>query len=213
MRWCWPRCRRLPNASCSTTGCNANVASIPTPRSTCCELPEGGPAAGACWRASSRSWRPTRTASVVPVRVFWVPGGLPTRSKVVALISGPRHLSAAGDSATPHPASKDPSRARVVAGEPAKVSELRQQWSDTTVGENPREFARFVHPPRRAWPSNASSCACSGPNTSRRNWSSRKCWRRRGFVRDWSRFPGPPSRRPARCSTSSPPDGAGSPST
>src|SRR6185295_13214269 len=39
---------------------------------------------------------------------------------------------------------KDPSRARVVAGEPAKVSELRQQWSDTTVAENPREFARFV---------------------------------------------------------------------
>ena len=26
--------------------------------------------------------------SVVPVRVFWVPGGLPTRSKVVALLSG-----------------------------------------------------------------------------------------------------------------------------
>jgi glycerol-3-phosphate O-acyltransferase len=32
----------------------------------------------------------------------------------------------------------------VVAGEPAKVSELRQQWSDTTTAENPREFARFV---------------------------------------------------------------------
>jgi glycerol-3-phosphate O-acyltransferase len=32
----------------------------------------------------------------------------------------------------------------VVDGEPAKVSELRQQWSDTTVAENPREFARFV---------------------------------------------------------------------
>jgi glycerol-3-phosphate O-acyltransferase len=31
-----------------------------------------------------------------------------------------------------------------VAGEPAKVSELRQQWQDTTVGENPRDFARFV---------------------------------------------------------------------
>ena len=32
----------------------------------------------------------------------------------------------------------------MVAGEPAKVSELRQQWSDTTVAENEREFARFV---------------------------------------------------------------------
>jgi glycerol-3-phosphate O-acyltransferase len=39
---------------------------------------------------------------------------------------------------------KDPSRARVVAGEPAKVSDLRQQWSETTVAENPRDFARFV---------------------------------------------------------------------
>jgi len=38
----------------------------------------------------------------------------------------------------------DRHRARVVAGEPAKVSELRQQWRDTTVGENPRDFAQFV---------------------------------------------------------------------
>ncbi|GJF08852.1 glycerol-3-phosphate acyltransferase [Mycolicibacterium cyprinidarum] len=81
--------------------------------------------------------------SVVPVRVFWVPGGLPTRSKVVSLLSGrdtycpPRLLQ--------HRILKrDPSRARVVAGEPAKVSELREQWSDTTVAENPRQFARFV---------------------------------------------------------------------
>ncbi|ORV85077.1 glycerol-3-phosphate 1-O-acyltransferase [Mycolicibacterium iranicum] len=81
--------------------------------------------------------------SVVPVRVFWIPGGLPTRSKVVALISGrdtyrpPKVLQ--------HSILKrDPSRARVVAGEPAKVSELHQRWSETTVAENPREFARFV---------------------------------------------------------------------
>lgn len=81
--------------------------------------------------------------SVVPVRVFWIPGGLPTRSKVVALISGrdkyrpPKVLQ--------HSILKrDPSRARVVAGEPAKVSELHQHWSETTVAENPREFARFV---------------------------------------------------------------------
>jgi glycerol-3-phosphate O-acyltransferase len=39
---------------------------------------------------------------------------------------------------------RDRSRARVVAGEPAKVSELRQRWSESTVAENPREFARFV---------------------------------------------------------------------
>ena len=81
--------------------------------------------------------------SVVPVRVFWVPGGLPTRLKVVALLSG-RDTYRPPELLQHRILKKDPSRARVVAGEPAKVSELRQQWSDTTVGENPREFARFV---------------------------------------------------------------------
>jgi glycerol-3-phosphate O-acyltransferase len=38
----------------------------------------------------------------------------------------------------------DPRRARVVAGEAAKVSELRQQWRDTTVGEDNADFAEFV---------------------------------------------------------------------
>ncbi len=81
--------------------------------------------------------------SVVPVRVFWVPGGLPTRLKVVALLSG-RDTYRPPELLQHRILKKDPSRARVVAGEPAKVSELRQQWSDTTVAENPREFARFV---------------------------------------------------------------------
>jgi glycerol-3-phosphate O-acyltransferase len=81
--------------------------------------------------------------SVVPVRVFWVPGGLPTRSKVVALLSG-RDTYRPPEILQRRILKKDQSRARVVAGEPAKVSELRQQWSDTTVAENPREFARFV---------------------------------------------------------------------
>jgi len=81
--------------------------------------------------------------SVVPVRVFWIPGGLPTRSKVVALLSGrdtyrPPKLLQRGV------LRKDHSRARVVAGEPAKVSELRKNWSETTLAENPRDFARFV---------------------------------------------------------------------
>ncbi|WP_102142372.1 glycerol-3-phosphate 1-O-acyltransferase [Mycobacterium hubeiense] len=81
--------------------------------------------------------------TVVPVRVFWIPGGLPTRSKVVALISG-RDTYRPPEILQRRILRKDPSRARVVAGEPATVSELRQQWSDTTVAENPREFARFV---------------------------------------------------------------------
>lgn len=81
--------------------------------------------------------------SVVPVRVFWVPGGLPTRSKVVALLSG-RDTYCPPQMLQHRILKRDPARARVVAGEPAKVSELMQQWSDTTVAENPREFARFV---------------------------------------------------------------------
>lgn len=32
----------------------------------------------------------------------------------------------------------------MVAGESAKVSELRQQWRDTTVAEHKRDFAQFV---------------------------------------------------------------------
>jgi glycerol-3-phosphate O-acyltransferase len=81
--------------------------------------------------------------SVVPVRVFWVPAGLPTRSKLVGLISG-RDTYRPPEILQRRILRKDPSRARVVAGEPAKVSELRQQWHDTTVGNNPRDFARFV---------------------------------------------------------------------
>ncbi|BBX69287.1 glycerol-3-phosphate 1-O-acyltransferase [Mycolicibacterium psychrotolerans] len=81
--------------------------------------------------------------SVVPVRVFWVPGGLPTRSKVVALLSG-RDTYCPPKILQHSILKRDPSRARVVAGEPAKVSELRQYWSDNTTAENPREFARFV---------------------------------------------------------------------
>ncbi|OBB03237.1 glycerol-3-phosphate acyltransferase [Mycolicibacterium fortuitum] len=80
---------------------------------------------------------------VVPVRVFWVPAGLPTRLKVVGWISG-RDTYRPPEILQRRILRKDPTRARVVAGEPANVSELRKQWSETTVAENPREFARFV---------------------------------------------------------------------
>lgn len=81
--------------------------------------------------------------SVVPVRVFWVPGGLPTRSKVVSLLSG-RDTYRPPTVLQRRILARDASRARVVAGEPATVAELHRQWSDTTTAENPREFARFV---------------------------------------------------------------------
>ena len=81
--------------------------------------------------------------SVIPVRVYWVPGGLPTRVKVVGLISG-RDSYRPPELIQRRILRRDPSRAQVVAGEPAKVSELRQQWLEHTAGENSREFARFV---------------------------------------------------------------------
>lgn len=81
--------------------------------------------------------------SVVPVRVFWVPAGLPTRVKVVGWLSG-RDTYRPPEMLQRRILRKDPSRAKVVAGEPATVAQLRRQWQDTTVGESPREFARFV---------------------------------------------------------------------
>ena len=82
--------------------------------------------------------------TIVPVRVFWLPP--PDRSrlaKVTGLIPGrdPYHPNPRQQR---HILRKTPRRARVVAGEPAKVSELRQQWRDTTVGEDERDFAQFV---------------------------------------------------------------------
>lgn len=82
--------------------------------------------------------------SVVPVRVFWLP---PTDRGRAAKLAG---LLPGRDPYHPNPRQQrqivrnDPQRARVVAGEPAKVSELRQQWRDTTVGEDEHDFAQFV---------------------------------------------------------------------
>jgi glycerol-3-phosphate O-acyltransferase len=82
--------------------------------------------------------------SVVPVRVFWLPPADRGRvAKLAGLLPGrdPYHPNQRQQR---HIARKDPQRARVVAGEPAKVSELRQQWRDTTVGDDKRDFAQFV---------------------------------------------------------------------
>jgi len=81
--------------------------------------------------------------TVIPVRVFWVPGGLPTRVKLAGLIAG-RETYRPPEILQRAILRKNPSRARIVAGEPAKVSELRQQWRENTVGETQQDFARFV---------------------------------------------------------------------
>jgi glycerol-3-phosphate O-acyltransferase len=82
--------------------------------------------------------------SIVPVRVFWLPPADRGRvAKLAGLLPGrdPYHPNQRQQR---HIVRNDPQRARVVAGEPAKVSELRQQWRDTTVGEHKRDFAQFV---------------------------------------------------------------------
>jgi glycerol-3-phosphate O-acyltransferase len=82
--------------------------------------------------------------SILPVRVFWLPPpGGSTLSRLVGLLPGrdPYHP---GEREQRRILRENPRRARVVYGDPAKVSELRQQWRDTTIGENPREFAHFV---------------------------------------------------------------------
>ncbi len=81
--------------------------------------------------------------TVVPVRVFWVPGGLPTRVKLAGLISG-RDTYRPPEMLQRAILKKDPSRARIVAGEPAKVSELRSQWQERIAGDSQQDFARFV---------------------------------------------------------------------
>src|ERR1700757_4380020 len=106
------------------------------------ELPDGDPPPGVVAQLV-KDLSVDEDRSVVPVRVFWVPGGLPTRVKLVGLLSG-RDTYRPPEILQRSILRKDASRARIVAGEPAKVSELRQQWQDTTVAENPRDFARFV---------------------------------------------------------------------
>ncbi|MGH3971375.1 MAG: glycerol-3-phosphate 1-O-acyltransferase, partial [Mycobacterium sp.] len=82
--------------------------------------------------------------SIVPVRVFWLPRpGASVLSRVAAVLPGrdPYHPN---ERQQRHIVASEPSRARVVAGESAKVSELRQQWREITVGDSPRDFADFV---------------------------------------------------------------------
>lgn len=82
--------------------------------------------------------------SIVPVKVFWLPR--PNRgriAKLAGLLPGrdPYHPNQRHQRRI---VGEEPRRAWVVAGESAKLSELRQQWRDTTVGDNQRDFARFV---------------------------------------------------------------------
>lgn len=82
--------------------------------------------------------------SVVPVRVFWMPPAERSKlAKLAGLLPGrdPYHPNRRQQR---HILKTDARRALVIAGDSAKVSELRQYWRDTTVGENECDFAQFV---------------------------------------------------------------------
>jgi glycerol-3-phosphate O-acyltransferase len=106
-------------------------------------LPEQNPSPGALAQLVEQL-EMDEDRSIVPVRVFWMPPADATAlNRVTALLPG-RNPYQPSERQQRHILRSDRSRAQVVAGESAKVSELRQQWRDITVGDNPREFAHFV---------------------------------------------------------------------
>lgn len=145
--------------------------------------------------------------SIVPVRVIWLPPADRSRAgKVAALLPGrdPYHPSQRQQRRILR---TDPRRARVVAGESAKVSELRQQWRDTTVAEHKRDFAQFVS--RRALLALArAEYRILGPQYKSPRLVKPEMLASARFRAAWTGFRAPRSKMPGRCSTNSPPDGA-----
>jgi len=106
-------------------------------------LPERDPSPGALAQLVEQLER-DEDRSIVPVRVFWMPQADATAfNRVTALLPG-RNPYRPSERQQRRILRSDPSRAQVVAGESAKVSQLRRQWRDITVGDNPRDFAHFV---------------------------------------------------------------------
>jgi glycerol-3-phosphate O-acyltransferase len=106
-------------------------------------LPERNPSPGALAQLVEQL-ELDEDRSIVPVRVFWMPRADATAlNRVTALLPG-RNPYQPSERQQRQILRSDRTRAQVVAGESAKVSELRQQWRDITVGDNPRDFAHFV---------------------------------------------------------------------
>ena len=76
------------------------------------ELPDGDPP-GAVLARLVELLEADEDRSVVPSRVFWIPGGLPTRSKVVSFLSG-RDTYRPPTALQRRILKRDPARARVV---------------------------------------------------------------------------------------------------
>ena len=132
------------------------------PTSRCCDCPaEDDPPPGVLARLVEEL-EADEDRSVVPVRVFWVPGGLPTRSKVVGAAVGPRHLPPAGAAAAPHPAqgpvARPGGRRRTREGVRTAPAVERHHGR-----RKPQGIRAIRASAARAWRSNASNCGCSGP--------------------------------------------------
>ncbi len=83
---------------------------------------------------------------VIPVRVVWLPrerdGDRRTRWSDLVLLANPRRP---GPRRQQHIASREPDRYRIVAGEPALLSELRARHQvETGLSADPEAFARYV---------------------------------------------------------------------
>ena len=108
------------------TGCAANSRDNPATHVTVLHLPAGNPPPEAVSQLV-RELEEQHDRSVVPVRVFWMPDSrTSTRSALAGLLAG-RDPYRPKESRQRRILRDDPSRARVVAGEPAKVSELLQK--------------------------------------------------------------------------------------
>ncbi|MEB3067611.1 glycerol-3-phosphate 1-O-acyltransferase [[Mycobacterium] vasticus] len=82
--------------------------------------------------------------SILPVRVFWMPrAGASALSRVAALLPG-RNPYRPNERQQRQIVRTESSLSKVVVGEPARVAEMRRQFSEDTVGENPRDFAHYV---------------------------------------------------------------------
>lgn len=82
--------------------------------------------------------------SVLPARVFWLPrAGASALSRVVALLPGQDPYQPS-ERRQRRIVRNEPALARVITGEPATVDELRQRFSEHTVGANAEDFAHFV---------------------------------------------------------------------
>ena len=138
---------------------------------------------------SSSFSRSTRTDPSSRCACSGFPAACPPRSKVVAFLSGrdtyrPPKLLQRGI------LRKDASRARVVAGEPAKVAELRQQLERHHRRGEPPRLRAIRDAPRRAGDRPRRAAPARAPSTSRRGWSSRRCWRRARFREGLEKIPG-----------------------